>query len=255
MSRTQPEAPPLRGVPRLHRRGASPEAIPLSVSPTPTQPGFITHARRSVTTNLVGASVRVSATEGAGGTQLRWFGNGLRHEGSMVRGMDPQRTRLAIDGTPGDRLAWRTLARNVSQLLRSRQAHSRLDLGGAGRSDVPGLDTVVRYSIVVALIAAAASFAALRLIATATPAPARDSGDRNRPPSELAVPLLLATIVGGIAWGMFAFGWLVVGPLRDGTQTVTSDPRHMRDLRRRRVWLTFLATAYPNETSPATNMR
>jgi hypothetical protein len=77
-----------------------------------------------------------------------------------------------------------------------------------------GWTTVVRYSPVVAVIAAAASFTALRFIATATSAsaPAPDSVDRNRPPSELAVPLLLATIVVGIAWGMFAFGWLLVGP-------------------------------------------
>ena len=70
---------------------------------------------------------------------------------------------------------------------------------------------VVRYSVIAAIAVVVAGGAAVAFLNSGKPRDA--TGDRvSRSWRGAAIPLLLAAIVVGCAWVLFAFGWLVVGP-------------------------------------------
>lgn len=73
---------------------------------------------------------------------------------------------------------------------------------------------VVRYSVGVGVVVLAAGLVAFWFVDAPgrIEAPERTDKRTTAVRSMAAVPVLLAAIVAGIAWALYAFGWLVVGP-------------------------------------------
>jgi hypothetical protein len=71
--------------------------------------------------------------------------------------------------------------------------------------------TVVRYSVAAAIFVLVTGAVAVAFMGSRQPASA-SGGQTRRARAEIAIPLLLAAIVTGLAWAFYALAWLVVGP-------------------------------------------